>query len=94
MTSKEYKIGEKTIIVYYNKYGIARVTKELMEQSFLPALEKQIPKKPVMWGDGYADGELVMENWECPNCGTTYEIEEQHRFCPNCGQAIDWSDEE
>lgn len=61
------------------------------------ALEKQIPRKPTMWGDGYADGELVMEEYECPNCGAIYEIDgETYQFCPNCGQkiAIDWSEEE
>lgn len=59
------------------------------------ALEKQIPKIPDVYGDGYADGELVYDTWECPSCGETYEIEgEQHEYCPHCGQKIDWSERE
>lgn len=57
------------------------------------AVDKQIPTKPVLWGDGYANGELVIDSWDCPECGTTYEIEyDRYDYCPNCGQAIDWSE--
>ena len=55
------------------------------------ALEKQIPEPPYMWGDGYADGELVYDMWDCPGCDTSYEIEGyEYKYCPNCGQAIKW----
>ena len=57
------------------------------------ALEKQIPKKPNLWGDGYADGVLVYDMYECPNCGKNYEVDyEKYDHCPNCGQKLDWSD--
>ncbi len=57
------------------------------------ALEKQVPMIPDVWGDGYADGSLVYDTWECPSCGAIYEIEgEQHDYCPHCGQKIDWSE--
>ena len=57
------------------------------------ALKKQVPIIPDVWGDGYADGSLVYDTWECPSCGATYEIEgEQHDYCPHCGQKIDWSE--
>lgn len=61
----------------------------------IEALEKQTPRKPALSGDGYADGEIVYDIWECPNCGAEYEIDcdGKHKFCPNCGQAIDWSEE-
>lgn len=55
-------------------------------------LEKQIPKKPNLEGDGYADGYLVYDTWICPYCEKHYEVDyDNYDFCPNCGQAIDWS---
>ena len=58
----------------------------------MEALKKQIPTAPTLSGDGYADGVLVYDTWECPNCGEQYEVEyEQYGHCPSCGQAIDWS---
>lgn len=44
--------------------------------SAVSLLEKRIPKKPQLEGDGYADGQLVYDTW----------------ICPACGQAIDWSE--
>ncbi len=60
------------------------------------ARELQNPKRPNMWGDGCDDeGGIIYDMYDCPNCGTTYEIDyEKHDFCPNCGQKLDWSDEE
>ena len=57
------------------------------------AVEKQKPKKPHIWGDGYADGQLVCDMYDCPNCGESYEIDYDHyNYCPNCGQKIDRTD--
>lgn len=59
----------------------------------IKALEKQIPKKPDLEGDGYADGHLVYDTWICPNCEHEYEVDyEEYDWCPNCGQHIDWSE--
>lgn len=62
----------------------------------IEALEKQIPKKPDIEGDGYdPDGNLVYDTWICPACGVSYEIDyDEYDYCPSCGQAIDWSDED
>lgn len=57
------------------------------------ALQKQIPKKPTFEGDGYWEGELVMELWVCPTCECDFEIDVKYSHCPECGQAIDWSEE-
>lgn len=55
------------------------------------ALKKQDPMVPDVYGDGYADGLPVYDMWDCPACGTSYEIEgEQHEYCPHCGQRINW----
>lgn len=60
----------------------------------ISALEKQIPKKPDLIGDGYDDnGNLIYDTWICPCCETQYELDyDDYKFCPECGQAIDWSD--
>ena len=56
------------------------------------ALEKQIPKSPALSGDGYSEGNLVYDTWECPNCGEQYEVDyDDYDYCPKCGQAIDKS---
>lgn len=56
------------------------------------AVEKQKPKIPNIWGDGYADGHLVYDMYDCPNCGASYEIDyDDYTYCPKCGQKLDWS---
>ena len=57
------------------------------------AVEKQIPKKHNIEGDGYADGQLVYDTWICPCCEKHYEIDcDSYDYCPNCGQHIDRSE--
>lgn len=58
------------------------------------AIDKQVPKKPDIIGDGYDDiGNLIYDTWICPCCEKQYELDyDDYKFCPNCGQAIDWSD--
>lgn len=57
--------------------------------------EKEIPKIPDVWGDGYDDkGNMVYDMYACPNCGENYEIESDHYdYCPKCGQHMDRSGE-
>lgn len=48
-------------------------------------------------GDGYADGYMVYDMAECPNCGYEYEDGDKDwglPFCPNCGQSLNWESEE
>lgn len=59
------------------------------------ALERQIPKNPYLSGDGYWNGQLVYDIWNCPNCGKSYEVDcDNYDYCPECGQRIDWELEE
>lgn len=59
------------------------------------ALEKQIPKRPHLDGDGYdGRGNMVYDFWSCPNCEWDYEIDDDFKYCPRCGQCIDWSDDD
>ncbi|WP_461821684.1 hypothetical protein [Blautia stercoris] len=56
--------------------------------------QKEIPRKPIFDGDGYApDGTKVWDEWICPNCGSEYEVDyDEYDYCPNCGQRIDWTE--
>ena len=61
-------------------------------QMAIEALEKQVPEKPDLEGDGYWDGELVYDTGYCPRCRQDYEIEyHTPKFCEKCGQALDWN---
>ena len=43
-------------------------------------------------GDGYADGELVYDTWECSHCGHVIDEEDDPdmlpQFCPKCYAAM------
>lgn len=64
-------------------------------ETAIEALEKQLPKKPIYEGDGYApDGTFIFDEWLCPNCGSRYEVDyDDYSYCPNCGQRIDREEE-
>lgn len=69
---------------------------ELAKQMGAYALEKQIPRKPDIWGDGVDDdGDLIYDSWACLCCHEEYELGyDEYEHCPNCGQAIDMSEAE
>lgn len=57
----------------------------------ISALEKQIPKKPIL------DKEQTMRyvmTFTCPTCGKGFTGTKVCSYCYHCGQALDWSDEE
>lgn len=89
----------KTALKYFEKaekngslIGISSTS--YLSEDIKQALEKRIPKKPQLEGDGYADGQLVYDTWICPACGKEYELDyDEYKHCPECGQAIDWSAE-
>lgn len=67
------------------------------ELSALPSVKPQEPKTVLYSGDGYADGYMVYDMAECPNCGYEYEDGDKDwglSFCPNCGQELNWESEE
>lgn len=54
---------------------------------------EQEPKTVIYSGDGYADGYMVYDMAECPNCGYEYDYGDKDwglSFCPNCGQKLNW----
>ncbi len=69
----------------------------------ISALEKQIPKKPILYSKKKAEikeGDYIYV--KCPSCGEYIlscfhyppwnEIQKSHKYCENCGQKLDWSD--
>ena len=63
-------------------------------QIAINALEKQIPKKPII--NHINTNEDVTEiEYTCSVCGTNFvELTPCEEWCPYCGNKIDWSDEE
>ena len=53
------------------------------------------PVKHGRWigfGDGYADGELVYDMWECSECSYDADGTDEKpewNYCPNCGAKMD-----
>ena len=64
------------------KYEAPYITKGDVEV-IIPALEKQIPKKPIF--DNYHRA-----GYRCPDCNNTNPWGYKH--CKHCGQKLDWSD--
>ena len=49
-------------------------------------------------GDGYADGALVYDVWDCSECGYCIDDGTDNpdclpKYCPNCGAKMDGGDE-
>lgn len=89
MTEVKYDIGNGyEMSVEYDEYGNTKITRELFES----LIEKQIQKAPNYSGNGYYNGEMVIDTWECPFCGHLYEVDyDDYEYCPKCGQHIDFS---
>ena len=102
-TLEEIKLLKETHLTGVELAQISCMLKQLAEYEKIgtlkevrEAVEKQNPKTPTYEGDGYApDGSFVWDEWICPRCGTSYEVDyDEYDYCPNCGQSIDWSEEE
>lgn len=58
---------------------------------------KTEPRPVIYSGDGYADGYMVYDYAECPNCEREFEYgrdEWDMPYCCACGQALKWEAEE
>ena len=64
--------------------------KECVEAAVIKALEKQVPKKPII----IEETEDYFGHTLCPNCEKVEIGFTQPCFCDRCGQAIDWEDDE
>lgn len=59
----------------------------------IKAIPSAEPKTVLYSGDGYADGHMVYDMAECPNCGYEYDYGDKDwglPFCPSCGQKLNW----
>ena len=61
--------------------------------------EKEKPEMVIYTADGYADGQLVYDMAECPNCGEMWHKWDnvdcwESPYCDVCGQALKWEVEE
>ena len=76
------------------EYGKARDDQDI--DLIESIVEKEIPMKPKLFmRDGYDEDESVYDAWDCPYCGTHYQIIfDKHDYCPHCGQRIDWQEQQ
>lgn len=83
--------GHQKCITKLARYEDTKLTPEEVQE----LKDKNTPKKPALEGDGYdLEGNLVLDEWLCPNCNTRYEVDyDDYDFCPNCGQRLDWNEE-
>lgn len=94
---KEFEKSEVVIDLYKTSISALEEIQKYRSigtvEQFREAMEKQKAKIPYTYGDGDADGYPVIDMYECPNCGETYEIECDHYdYCPKCGQRMDRSE--
>lgn len=77
-------------LFYRNLWAMADMRETLMQHE-----NRAEARRPSYFGDGYADGHLVYDTYECPNCGKQYEVDyDDYDYCPNCGQKLDMTMEE
>lgn len=88
---QEINTGYGDLNKHTNK--ILRMVVDYIES--MPSVTPQ-PQTVLYSGDGYADGYMVYDMAECPNCGYEYEDGDKDwrlPFCPNCGQSLNWESE-
>ena len=94
---KRFEVGEIKIAMTEMQaksiYDSSIFEQSRAEYEFIKtAIEKQIPKKPVLHQDEYYYEDFTLV---CPNCAKQIvnvwsKREYKPRFCHYCGQALDW----
>lgn len=64
------------------------------EECAIYALEKQIPKKPILKEYGFFGPYPFCSCCDNALINTRNDSWHKEKFCPNCGQKIDWSEVE
>ena len=95
-------ISRKALIDWFMPYvhsGIEKIPVETVIEDIkgAPAVEAVtvVHGQWVGTADGYADGELVWDEWACSECGheeNTDDPDMLPRYCPNCGAKMDLED--
>ena len=80
-------------VEYYGGFNGQEAKIKAVEEACLlacEALEKQIPKKPIIRKAEDYFGNV--KHTLCPNCQETEFVFTQPCFCHHCGQALDWKE--
>ena len=99
MTYKEVYEYLKVVREALNKKPISNENAVQMSEVAIKAIEKQIPKRPLLQDIHDGNNRLLDYLYNCPIChmfvcyATELSIEEKFAYCPSCGQALDWSNE-
>ena len=87
---------EEAIEILKHEHDYAQLLSYVNEalKTAISALEKQIPKKPIIWEHRTIESPIPNDDWEyeCPCCGNC-DIDYPEHHC-ECGQALNWSDTE
>jgi DNA-directed RNA polymerase subunit RPC12/RpoP len=58
-------------------------------EEFKALKDKETPTRAELIADGYYNGQLVYDEYVCPNCNAHYELDyEEYKYCPKCGQQL------
>lgn len=99
MTYEEVYYYLKAVQGALNKKPISNENAIQINDLAIKAVEKQIPKKPLLQDIHDGNNGLLDYLYNCPIChmficyATELGIEEKFAYCPSCGQALDWSNE-
>lgn len=99
MTYKEVYEYLKAVQGALNNKPISNKNAIQINDLAIKAVEKQIPKRPLLQDIHDGNNGLLDYLYNCPIChmfvcyATELRIEEKFAYCPSCGQALDWSNE-
>lgn len=84
------RIKEHKEIHFASEPNAIKITEAL--DIAIKALQKQIPKKPIIWENKYYYSPTPNDDWgyECPCCRNR-DIDYPDHHC-TCGQALEWSE--
>ena len=95
--SKEFHIGFSSFSLEYVFNWLDEEFEVVEDENFVLSALRPVSREQVekVWrgewmgsGDGYADGELVYDTWECSHCGHVIDEEDDPdmlpQFCPKC----------
>ncbi len=83
--------AEETIEIITNAIQSEKMTCEQDKALAIAqkALEKQIPKKPIISEEQHV---RYVTTFDCPACNGNFTGFGVAKYCYHCGQAIDWSE--